>query len=142
MPYQGVCYPDACTLNEININNFIFSSIIFHEHDPQIVSLPFYNYPGCSDDNKYNKKVKNWEVVNWVAVISLSLIGLGIVTGTILDIHCRSTELKEKRKNFLISFSLVSNLENVFGVLPKKVKTMVGYRYMYKTTIFFSFRED
>ena len=142
MPYQGVCYPDACTMNEININNFIFSSIIFHEHDPKIVSLPFYNYLGCSDDNKYNKKVKNWEVVNWVAVISLSLIGLGIVTGTILDIHGRSTELKEKRKYFLISFSLVSNLENVFGVLPKKVKTMVGYRYMYKTTIFFSFRED
>ena len=79
-----------------------------------------YNYPGCSDDDKYNKKVQNWEVVNWAAVITLSLVGLGVVTGTILDMQGRSKELKEKSKNILISFSLISNLEYVFEVSSKK----------------------
>ena len=130
MPYQGVCYPDACTMDEININNYIFSSIIFHEYYPKIVSLPMYNYPGCSDDDKYNKKVQNWEVVNWAAVITLSLVGLGVVTGTILDMQGRSKELKEKSKNILISFSLISNLEYVFEVSSKKVKTFDSRFYI------------
>ena len=73
-------------------------------------------------DDKYNKKVQNWEVVNWAAVITLSLVGLGVVTGTILDMQGRSKELKEKSKNILTSFSLISNLEYVFEVSSKKVK--------------------
>ena len=126
--YHGVCYPDACTMDEINLANYGFSLLLFKEHDPKIVSAPLYSFPGCSDDEKYNKKVQNWEAVNWVAVIVMSLIGISVVIGTGLDIQERSEgeKIKKKAKKSLIhsmleAFSVFSNLEIIFGVQEKKV---------------------
>ena len=127
MAYHGVCYPDACTMEDINTANYIFSRSLFNQN-PKIVSAPLYNYPGCSDDDKYDKKVQNWEVINWIAVIMMSLIGLSVLIGTVLEINERSKRDKIVKKEskslistLLTSFSVISNLENIFGVPEKKV---------------------
>ena len=128
MAYQGVCYPDACTMDDINLANYGFSLLLFKDHDPKIVSAPLFSAPGCSDDEKYNKKVQNWELINWVAVIVMSLIGFSVVIGTGLEIQQRSNGEKIEKKtqkslilNMLEAFSIVSNLEIIFGVQEKKV---------------------
>ena len=128
MAYQGVCYPDACTMDDINLANYGFSLLLFKDHDPKIVSAPLFSAPGCSDDEKYNKKVQNWELINWVAVIVMSLIGFSVVIGTGLEIQQRSKGEKIEKKtqkslilNMLEAFSIVSNLEIIFGVQEKKV---------------------
>ena len=132
--YHGVCYPDACTLADININNFIFSQIIFHEK-PKVISFPFINYPGCTDDRKYNFGAEDWKPVNWAAVVTLGSIGFLVIVGSVLDIYLRSKETDKKLGTetkrptsyglgykLLTAFSVVSNLEVIFAVNPKKVK--------------------
>ena len=44
-PYHGVCYPAACSLEDIKTNNMLFSLLYFPEK-PRIFSLPLFNYPG------------------------------------------------------------------------------------------------
>ena len=130
--YHGVCYPDACTLDEINTSNFIFSNLVFHEN-PKVFSLPFMAYPGCSDDERY-KVMQDWKPINWIAVMTTGLIGVFIMAGTILDVYCRSIESDQKmgRKTgipktkgiglrILTAFSVVGNLEIIFSVSPQKV---------------------
>ena len=132
MPYHGVCYPDSCTMDDINYANYIFSFLLFKQN-PRIVSAPLFNYPGCSDDDKYDKKVQNWEVINWIAVIMMSLIGLCVLIGTVLEINERSKRDKIDRKEkslinsfelvrvLVTPFSVISNLDIIFGVPEKKV---------------------
>ena len=114
-------------MDDINYANYIFSFLLFKQN-PRIVSAPLFNYPGCSDDDKYDKKVQNWEVINWIAVIMMSLIGLSVLIGTVLEINERSKRDKIVKKEskslistLLTSFSVISNLENIFGVPEKKV---------------------
>ena len=114
-------------MDDINNANYIFSLLLFNQN-PRIASAPLFNYPGCSDDDKYNKKVQNWGVINWIAVIMMSLIGLSVLIGTILEINERSKRdniVKKENKSFflnlLTSFSVISNLEIIFGVPEKKV---------------------
>ena len=135
--YHGVCYPDACTMADININNLIFSQMIFDEK-PKIVSLPLFNYPGCTDDKKYNFGTDDWKPVNWAAVVTLSSIGFLIIVGSILDVYLRSKKAdkeeygKETERpkpyglgyKILTAFSVVSNLEIIFAVSNKKVKNI------------------
>ena len=97
IPYHGVCYPDACTMDDINNANYIFSLLLFKQN-PRIVSAPLFNYPGCSDDDKYHKKVQNWGVINWIAVIMMSLVGLSVLIGTVLEINERSKRDKIGKK--------------------------------------------
>lgn len=115
-------------MDDINNANYIFSLLLFKEHDPKIVSAPLFNYPGCSDDEKYQKKVQNWGAINWIAVIIMSLIGLLVVIGTVLETQERSKrsniDIKENKRlsqNMLTSFSVISNLEIIFEVPEKKV---------------------
>ena len=137
--YHGVCYPDACTMADININNLIFSQMIFDEK-PKIISFPFISYPGCTDDKKYNFGVDDWKPVNWAAVVTLSSIGFLIIVGSILDVYLRSQNAdKEFGKDterpkpyglgykILTAFSVVSNLEIIFAVSNKKVKNEINF---------------
>ena len=116
-------------MEDINNANYIFSLLLFKEHEPRPVSAPLFNYPGCSDDEKYHKKVQNWAGVNWIAVITMSLIGLFVLIGTVLETQDRSKGAKIDKKenkslghNMLTSFSVISNLEIIFGVPEKKVR--------------------
>ena len=115
-------------MEDINNANYIFSLLLFKEHEPRPVSAPLFNYPGCSDDAKYHKKVQNWASINWIAMITMSLIGLLVLIGTILETQERSKGAKIGKKenkslghNMLTSFSVISNLEIIFGVPEKKV---------------------
>ena len=132
--YHGVCYPDACTMRDINTNNIIFSELFFHD-SPKIRSLPSISYPGCTDDPRYNVGVKDWKTVNWVAILTLGFIGFLIAVGTFLDVYHKSIESKRKCEkelkisknrglglNLLTAFSMVSNLGVIFSVSPQKVK--------------------
>ena len=114
-------------MEDINNANYIFSLLLFKQN-PRIVSAPLFNYPGCSDDDKYHKKVQNWGIINWIAVLMMSLIGLSVLIGTVLEINERSKRdniVKKENKSFflnlLTSFSVISNLEIIFGVPEKKV---------------------
>ena len=114
-------------MDDINNANYIFSLLLFNQN-PRIVSAPLFNYPGCSDDDKYHKKVQNWGIINWIAVLMMSLIGLSVLIGTVLEINERSKRDKigKKKSKSLIptmlkSFSVISNLEIIFGVPEKKV---------------------
>ena len=116
-------------MDDINNANYIFSLLLFKEHEPRPVSAPLFNYPGCSDDAKYHKKVQNWAGINWIAVITMSLIGLFVLIGTLLETQERSKGAKIDKKenkslghNMLTSFSVMSNLEIIFGVPEKKVR--------------------
>ena len=84
-------------MDDINNANYIFSLLLFKQN-PRIVSAPLFNYPGCSDDDKYDKKVQNWEVINWIAVIMMCLIGLSVLIGTVLEINERSKRDKIGKK--------------------------------------------
>ena len=131
--YHGVCYPDACTMTDININNFIFSQIIFHEK-PKVISFPLLAYPGCTDDTKYNFGAEDWKPANWAAVVTLGSIGFLVIVGSVLDIYLRSQESDKKLGTeakrpicyglgykLLTAFSVISNLEVIFAVTPKTV---------------------
>ena len=135
-PYQGVCYPDACTKDDIYINNILFADAIFNQTNlPTIVAapqnarwfgqdVPTINQVGCSDDDRYRGE---WKVENGAVVTLFAFIGLFILIGTAVDIHqrnCNSADEKEEKDGFgfliLTSFSLVSNLEFIFKTSSHK----------------------
>ena len=106
-PYQGVCYPDACTKQDIQDNNVFFMKQIFShvEDSPIFAFTPLRNADsniedideerytrGCTDDEKYNIK---WEEEiqkksdAQTTFIVLAIIGFFILIGTLVDVSHR-----------------------------------------------------
>ena len=138
-PYHGMCYPDACTKDDIHINNVQFAHRLFnHTNLPTIAASPklpatFLGSPlqpvnevGCSDDAKYSGA---WKPENYAVVTLFSIIGVFVIMGTAADIYHRNVSEKqnliEKKEvglgfKLLLSFSLVSNLEFIFKATTQK----------------------
>ena len=109
-PYQGVCYPDACTKQDIQDNNVFFMKQIFShvEGSPIFAFTPLRNADsniedideekytrGCTDDEKYNIE---WEEEihkksdAQTTFIVLATIGFFILIGTLVDVSHRITQ--------------------------------------------------
>ena len=117
-PYQGMCFPAACSNEEIHQNSLEFSKKYHLQGLPPIISSPvvppeFANllrWPldlavGCSDDEIYSGA---WRSENYVVVTLLSAIGFCILLTTALDVQGNSSQ-------FVKAFSLKENLKFVFA---------------------------
>ena len=109
-PYQGVCYPDACTKQDIQDNNVFFMKQIFShvEGSPIFAFTPLRNADsniedideekytrGCTDDEKYNIEWEEEIQKNTDAqttFIVLAIIGFFILIGTLVDVSHRITQ--------------------------------------------------
>ena len=119
LAYQGMCYPQDCSAEEIEINNRIFASYLFKYNPlmPTIVPTPrisddlFGGVPedpedlkglrwtqntaiGCSDDERYNGK---WKAENYAVVILFSIIGFFISVGTLMELLERAPYIKKSQ---------------------------------------------
>ena len=108
--YQGMCYPQQCSVEEIETNNRIFAEYLFKYNlvMPTIVPTPripdSFLFPngipenedelnkllhvqstavGCSDDEKYSG---NWNPENYAIVLLVSSIGFFIFVGTLVEL--------------------------------------------------------
>ena len=117
--YQGMCYPQDCSVEEIETNNRIFAEYLFKYNFlmPTIVPTPripdalFGGTPtneedlkglrilqstavGCSDDEKYNGK---WKPENYAVVTVLSIIGFFVSLGTLIELLERAIYITESK---------------------------------------------
>ena len=131
-PYQGVCYPLACTEMDIHINNLEVAKTIFSSDNviafTPLLPLPNYEEVGCTDNQKYNNE---WKTENTAVVVLYCFIGFFILVGTSVDVYNRSSAGKAWAQmnkidkpgiftNILTAFSLQSNLEFIFKPPNKK----------------------
>ena len=149
-PYQGVCYPAACTKQDIQDNNVLFMKQIYSHltgspifafspllnDDGMVQADETWGTRGCTDDDKYNIE---WEEEiqkksdAQTTFIVLAIIGFFILIGTLMDVYHRLTKNASligggKKPNtesglgfqMLVAFSLVSNTEFIFQAAPKK----------------------
>ena len=134
-PYQGMCYPDACSKQDIQTNNLLFfnESVYKYINNGAVVVafsplLPEYideDTGGCSDDTKFRGE---WRAENYIVITLLAAIGFLVIVGTAADILRRSDEERDSLKTnraglgfqMLTSFSVVSNLEFIFQSPAKK----------------------
>ena len=139
---QGMCYPSACSKDDISANNIAFARTIFPQGSPPIVAQPLVPDAlaialnvdkemkeavqmaaiGCSDDERHSG---NWKAENYVMVTLLSIIGFLVFVGTTMEIAIRSPYVDSSLdkssppglgSKLLMAFSLVSNLEFIFKV--------------------------
>ena len=130
-PYQGVCYPSACTERDIHNNNLEVAKLIF-SGDKVIaftpLNMPGFEGVGCTDREKYNSE---WKSENYAVVVLFCCIGVLVLMGTFVDVYHRSSfgkKLAEKNKierpglfkQILTAFSLQTNLEFIFKPPMKK----------------------
>ena len=142
---QGMCYPSACSKDDISANNIAFATTFFPAGSPSIVAQPLVpdylaialevdkemkdavqlSAIGCSDDERYSG---NWKAENYVMVTLLSIIGFLVFAGTTMEIAIRSPYVDSSLdmtsppglgSKLLMAFSLVSNLEFIFKVRVK-----------------------
>ena len=117
--YQGMCYPQDCSVEEIETNNRIFAEYLFKYNFlmPTIVPTPripdalFGGTPtneedlkglrilqstavGCSDDEKYNGK---WKPENYAVVTVISIIGFFVSLGTLIELLERAIYITESK---------------------------------------------
>ena len=139
LPYQGVCYPPACSKLDIQTNNIEFYKIFAVPDLPMAASSPLINdylavltgideatadkfretNVGCTDDYS-----DHWRPESYVMVVVLVIIGVCILVGTILDIYQTNQFLDKpldaKKKpsglasDIIKSFSLVQNIKFIF----------------------------
>ena len=117
-PYQGMCFPAACSTEEIHQNSLEFSRKYQLRGLPPVISSPvvppeladLLQQPGdlavgCSDDQMYSGE---WRPENYVVIALLGTIALCILLTTALDIQGNSSQ-------FVKAFSLKENLQFVFA---------------------------
>ena len=139
---QGMCYPSACSKDDISANNIAYARTVFPEGSPPIVAQPLVpdalaiilnvdkdtkeavqmSAIGCSDDERHSG---NWKAENYVMVTLLSIIGFLVLVGTTMEIAIRSPYIDSSLEKssppglgskLLMAFSLISNLEFIFKV--------------------------
>ena len=142
LPSQGMCYPSACSKDDISANNIAYARTFFPPGSPPIVAQPLVpdalaivlnvetemkeavqlSAIGCSDDERHSG---NWKAENYVMVTLLSIIGFLVFAGTTMEIAIRSPYVDSSLdmssppglgSKLLMAFSLVSNLEFIFKV--------------------------
>ena len=142
---HDMCYPSACSKDDISANNIAYAKSFFPFPDksPPIVALPIVpdalaivlevdkemkeavqlSAIGCSDDERHSG---NWKAENYVMVTILSIIGFLVFAGTTMEMAIRSPYVDSSLdlssppglgSKLLMAFSLISNLEFVFKVL-------------------------
>ena len=148
LPYQGMCYPSACSVEDININSEALASRFALPCTPVVGASPivgdafldiiqdqfFFNGEdkeemkgqiiGCSDSEAYSGQ---WKAENYVIVTLFSIIAFLILLGTAADLLEKNIyigEPEERKKSglayqMLKSFSLVENLSFIFAVSGK-----------------------
>ena len=139
---QDMCYPSACSKDDISANNIAFARIFFPQGMPPIVAQPLVpdalavilqvdkemkeavqlSAIGCSDDERHSG---NWKAENYAMVTILSVIGFLVLVGTTMEIVIRSPYVDSSLdlssppglgSKLLLAFSLISNLEFIFKV--------------------------
>ena len=137
---QDMCYPSACSKDDISANNIAYAMNFFPFPDkaPPIVALPIVpdalavaldvdkemkeavqlSAIGCSDDERHSG---NWKAENYVMLTILCIIGFLVFAGTTMEMAIRSSSLDLSSapglgSKLLIAFSLISNLEFIFKV--------------------------
>ena len=139
---QDMCYPSACSKDDIGANNIAFAKLFYPPGSPPIVAQPQVpdslavllqvdkemkeavqlSAIGCSDDERYSSE---WKAENYVMVIILCVIGLLVLAGTTMEIVIRSPYVDSSLNpssppglgsKLLLAFSLISNLEFIFKV--------------------------
>ena len=141
---QGMCYPSACSKDDISANNIAYARTFFPFPDksPPIVALPIVpdalavaldvdkemkeavqlSAIGCSDDERHSG---NWKAENYVMVTILSIIGFLVFAGSTMEMAIRSFYVDSSLdlssppglgSKLLMAFSLISNLEFIFKV--------------------------
>ena len=142
---QGMCYPSACSKDDISANNIAYarSFFPFPDKSPPIVAQPIvpdalaivlnvdvktkeavqFSAIGCSDDERHSG---NWKAENYVMVTILSIIGFLVFAGTTMEMAIRSPYVDSTLdlsstpglgSKLLLAFSLISNLEFIFKVV-------------------------
>ena len=148
LPYQGMCYPSACSMEDINTNSEALASRFGLPCTPVVGSSPIvgdafldiiqgqFNVAeedkeemrgqiiGCSDAEIYSG---HWKAENYIIVTLFVIIALLILLGTAVDVFEKNVYIgdpEEKKKRglgyeMLKSFSLVENLRFIFSVSGK-----------------------
>ena len=148
LPYQGMCYPSACTVEDINTNSEVLASSFALPCTPSIGSSPIIGDTfldiiggqffltdedkeemkgqiiGCSDAEIYSG---HWKAENYIIVTVFSIIAFLILLGTAVDLFEKNVYIGdpvEKKRpglgyQMLKSFSLVENLRFIFSVSGK-----------------------
>ena len=147
LPYQGMCYPSACSAEDIHINNVEFAKQTFgtemygsfiHSSPliPDVTAGAIANgyqleslipvikgsAVGCSNDDKHSGE---WNSDNVTAVVVFSIVGFLIITGTIVEAVDQHTQVIGKSSDgvlvkILKAFSLISNMEFIFKHVDKR----------------------
>ena len=121
LPYQGMCYPSVCSMEDINTNNAILADLFAINCTPAVgfspvIGDPFFDllkeiYPipigdediekmkaqiiGCSDDEIYSG---HWKAENYIIVTFFSIIAVLLLMGTAMDIFERNAVADLERK--------------------------------------------
>ena len=136
--YQGMCFPSACSMEDIQINSFLFGSQYYVEGLGLIFNCPVINEGlgkllngtakdtirqsvGCSDDEVY---IGGWNTANYIIVTMLGIIAALILIGTVVDLyHNDDNNNKKKQTNIgyqlLMAFSIIENTKFVFEAPAK-----------------------
>ena len=148
LPYQGMCFPSACSVADINTNAEVLASRVALPCTPAVGSSPIVGDPffdflqeqfqmsdedreefkgqiiGCSDAEIYSG---HWKAENYIIVTLFTIIALLILMGTAVDLFEKNVYIghpEEKKRpglgyEMLRSFSLVENLRFIFSVSGK-----------------------
>ena len=106
-PYQGMCFPSACSTEEIHLNSVEFSKKYQLPGLPPIISSPVVaGQPediavGCSDDEIYSGA---WTHENYIVITFLTAITLTIILTTGLDIQGNPSQFVKAFLEFISVF--------------------------------------
>ena len=145
---QGMCYPSACSKEDISANNIAYAKLFTPNGSLPVVAQPLVpdslaiildtdletkeavqlSAIGCSDDERHSG---TWKAENYVILAILEFIGVLILIGTTMDIAMRSPNVDSFPNvsssnplllfsKLIMAFSLVSNLEFIFKVPETK----------------------
>ena len=132
LPYQGVCYPSACSKLDIQTNNIEFYKTFAVPDLPMAAPSPLISdylavltgideatadkfretNVGCTDDYS-----DTWRPESYVMLVVLLIIGVFILIGTIMDIYQTNQWLDKPSGlagDIIKSFSLVQNIKFIF----------------------------
>ena len=138
--YQGMCFPSACSVEDIEINSVIYGVRFLVEGAGIIISSPVVNEGlgqlflnmtvdqinrasvGCSDDDVYSGE---WQSANYIVVTILGIIAVLILIGTVMEMYQDSNNNNGLAYQMLVAFSLKENIRFVFEV-PKGAGARFG----------------
>ena len=159
LPYQGMCYPPACTKLDIQTNNVEFYKVFAVPNFPMAASSPLISdylavltgidqktadkfretNVGCTDDY-----TGHWRPESYVMVVVLVIIGVFILLGTLMEIYQANQDLDVEKKtsglgsDIIKSFSLIQNIKFIFqkpSVSSQRLGCLEGMRSMSMTWV-------